>query len=87
MRDTRAVFADKHRLDIARANAKQHLAFASGPRHCFGAFLARMEAEIGFTVLRERFGHVELAGRPGRRQTTVLGAGVPALATRPPVPA
>ena len=66
------VFADPHRLDLARADARKHLAFASGPHYCLGAALARLEGEIAFTALLERLGDLRLAGEPRRRPTFVL---------------
>lgn len=66
------VFADPHRLDLARPDARKHLAFASGPHFCLGAALARLEGEITFTALLERLGDLRLAGEPVRRPTFVL---------------
>ncbi|ULH15632.1 cytochrome P450 [Deinococcus sp. KNUC1210] len=53
-RDER-VFSDPERLDPARPNTARHLAFASGPHYCLGASLARMEGELVFRTLAERF--------------------------------
>jgi len=46
------VFTDPTRFDITRANARDHLAFASGVHACLGAALARIE---GVTALRALF--------------------------------
>lgn len=46
------VFADPDRLDVTRANAREHLAFVSGVHACIGASLARVE---GVTALRSLF--------------------------------
>jgi cytochrome P450 len=46
------VFRAPGDLDVARANARDHLAFASGIHACLGAALARIE---GITVLRTLF--------------------------------
>ncbi len=46
-----AVFAEPDRFDIARANARAHLAFARGPHFCLGAELARLEANTALTAL------------------------------------
>jgi cytochrome P450 len=40
-----AVFGDPELFDISRDNTRMHLAFAHGPHFCFGAHLARLEAE------------------------------------------
>ena len=53
-RDPR-VFTDPDRFDIRRDNARRHLAFGFGVHHCLGAALARMEAEIAWRHLVERF--------------------------------
>jgi cytochrome P450 len=41
-----AVFADPHRFNIRRHNARLNLAFAAGPHFCLGAQLARTETTI-----------------------------------------
>jgi cytochrome P450 len=66
-----AVFAKPHRLDVTR-DARRHVAFGGGIHHCLGAALARMEAQIAFTGLLDRFGTIELAGTPTRRPTFTL---------------
>jgi cytochrome P450 len=49
-----AVFADPHRFDIRRANARLNLAFALGPHFCLGAQLARIETAIAVCRLLDR---------------------------------
>lgn len=66
-----SVFSNPHRLDVTR-DARKHVAFGGGIHHCLGAALARMEGEIAFRVLLERFGTIELAGTPTRRPTFTL---------------
>ena len=67
-----ARFADPEVLDIGRAD-NAALSFGSGIHHCLGAALARMEGEVVFTSLLDRFGTIELAvDEPERRPTLVL---------------
>lgn len=65
------VFADPHRLDVIR-DARRHVAFGGGIHHCLGAALARMEGQIAFKALLDRFADIELAGTPTRRPTFTL---------------
>jgi cytochrome P450 len=66
-----AAFAEPHRLDVTR-DAKRHVAFGGGIHHCLGAALARMEGQIAFGALLDRFPRLELAGTPTRRPTFTL---------------
>jgi cytochrome P450 len=67
-----AVFAEPHRFDVTRANAREHLAFSAGVHFCLGATLARIEAATALEVLFERVPDLATAGRPVRRGTRVL---------------
>jgi cytochrome P450 len=67
-----AVFADPRRVDITRANARDHVAFSSGPHYCLGASLARLEGEVAFRDLTARLPSLSLAGKPVRRGTDLL---------------
>ncbi|AHH21110.1 cytochrome P450 [Nocardia nova SH22a] len=67
-----AVFAEPHRFDVARANAKDHLTFSSGIHACLGASLARMEGVHALRALFERFPDLVLAGTPQRRPLFTL---------------
>lgn len=56
-------FADPDRFDVTRPG-QGHLSFGHGIHHCIGAPLARMEGEIVFTKLLERFQTWERAVPP-----------------------
>jgi cytochrome P450 len=60
-----ARFAHPDRFDLARSD-NLHLAFAWGLHFCLGARLARMEGQLVFEGLVERFAAVEPAGEPVR---------------------
>jgi cytochrome P450 len=60
-----ARFTDPDRFHIGRPD-NLHLAFAWGLHFCLGARLARMEGELVFAGLVERFARVEPAGEPVR---------------------
>lgn len=55
-----ARFDDPHRFDITRQPGG-HVAFGHGIHYCVGAPLARMEGEIAFGRLLDRFATMELA--------------------------
>jgi len=62
-----AVFPDPDRLDIRRANAKEHLFFGAGPHLCLGAPLAKLEARVVLEVISSRLPSLRLAsGSPLR---------------------
>jgi len=66
------VFTDPHTFDVARVNAKDHVAFSSGIHYCLGAALARMEGEVALRSLFERFTDLAPAGEAHRRETRIL---------------
>jgi cytochrome P450 len=70
-RDPR-VLPDPHVFDVARPNARDHVAFASGIHFCLGAALARMEGEVALQALFERFPKPGPAGSGHRRSTVIL---------------
>jgi cytochrome P450 len=61
------VFAHPARFDITRANAREHLAFASGIHACLGAALARIEGATALRDLFEAFPDLHLAASPHPR--------------------
>ncbi|MGI9147330.1 MAG: cytochrome P450 [Chloroflexota bacterium] len=66
-------FPDPDRLDVARANANQHLSFAAGIHYYVGAPLARLEAQVAIAALLRRYAELRLVGgAPPRRPTFVL---------------
>ena len=54
-------FPDPDRLDFDRPD-NRHLAFGWAAHFCFGAPLARLEAQIAFGALVRRFDRLELSG-------------------------
>lgn len=76
-----AVFIDPDCFDVTRANSKDHLAFGGGPHYCLGAALARLEAEIAWRTLLDRFPRLQLAGPATYRPAPILRG----LATLPVV--
>ncbi len=60
-----AQFSDPERFDITR-DPNEHLAFGEGIHFCLGAPLARMEANIAFSAMLERFPRMRLR-EPGAK--------------------
>jgi cytochrome P450 len=67
-----AVFEDPERFDVARPNAKDHVAFSGGRHYCLGASLARMEGEVGLRAITDRFPDMRLLPGARRRPTRIL---------------
>lgn len=57
-----AKFADPHRFDIDRANAKEHLSFGHGPHVCLGQRVANMQLEAAYRQILGRFPNVRWTG-------------------------
>jgi cytochrome P450 len=64
-------FNEPERLDLARAD-NAPLSFGGGIHYCLGAPLARLEAQVAFPALLRRFGKLELAGEPERRDSLTI---------------
>lgn len=76
-----ARFERADEVDIGRpANAQ--LTFGSGPHVCIGAPLARLEAQIAFSALLDRYGSIELAGEPEWRLDRLNARGLGRLPVR-----
>jgi cytochrome P450 len=59
-----AKFPNADSFDVARENAREHLAFGAGIHTCIGAPLARKEMQIAFPILLERLKNLRFqAGR------------------------
>jgi cytochrome P450 len=56
-----ATFDAPDRFDIARPEARNHVAFGFGPHYCLGAALARQEMLSSFTILLDRLQDLALA--------------------------
>jgi cytochrome P450 len=54
-------FANPDVFDITRADAGRHIAFGKGVHLCLGAPLARLEGQIAYTTLLQRYPQLRLA--------------------------
>ena len=67
-----ATFPNPERLDITREHAS-NISFGRGIHHCLGAPLARLEGQIAFETLLERYEDLRLASsRPKHRPNIIL---------------
>jgi len=65
------VFADPHRLDVAR-DPNPHLAFGAGLYHCLGVHLARLEMRTALDALVQHFPKLQLTEEPRWRPTWMM---------------
>ncbi|WP_240760893.1 cytochrome P450 [Mycolicibacterium sp. CR10] len=69
-------FTDPDTFDLARSNARQHIAFGRGPHSCPGAPLARAEAKVSLNRLLDRTSDIWIDedehGPPGARHYRYL---------------
>lgn len=57
-------FPDADTFDPRRQMGDKSVNFGAGARFCLGAWLARLEAEVTFTTLLQRYPHLRLAAPP-----------------------
>jgi pimeloyl-[acyl-carrier protein] synthase len=76
-----AVFPEPDRLDLGR-EPNPHLSFGLGVHFCLGAALARLEAELAFGALLERFPRLELASEAVSYRSNLILRGLDALPVR-----
>ncbi|HEY9391282.1 MAG TPA: cytochrome P450 [Mycobacteriales bacterium] len=69
-RDER-VFPDAHVFDVGRT-FNPHLALGSGPHHCLGAALAKLELRVFLDELCDRVGSAEMIEPPAALSSTVI---------------
>ncbi len=68
-------------VDITRTDAGSHLQFGAGIHACLGSHLARLQAEVMFTAILDRFEEIELAG-PAVWSTRMVIRGLSELPVR-----
>jgi cytochrome P450 len=76
-----AQFSDPDRLDLGRAD-NRHIAFGFGIHFCLGAPLARLEGEVAFDALLDRFPKLELASEALAYRANPILRGLTALHVR-----
>ncbi len=70
-----AQFPDPDALDVARS-PNRHLAFGRGIHFCLGAPLARLEGDVAFRALLERFPELRVAEGGAERSGTLVLRGI-----------
>lgn len=58
-----AKFENPDKFDIARSNAKEHLAFGQGPHVCLGQRVANMQLEVAYQTILRRFPNIQWTGK------------------------
>jgi len=56
------IFENPDEFNIMRPNADKHIAFGHGPHKCLGQHVAKMQLELAFSKLFERFPNIEWTG-------------------------
>lgn len=72
---------DPDSFNVERKNVK-HLSFSEGIHFCLGAPLARMEAEVVFDLLLDRFPKARIAGEPKWKENITM-RGLESLVIKP----
>ena len=72
-------FPNPDAIDLARRNAKAHLAFGLGIHHCIGAALARLETRVVLETLLARTSALRLADRKITHVSSLLVRSLAAL--------
>ena len=75
-------FSDPARLDVTRANAKEQVAFASGPHYCLGAPLARLEVRTFLETMLKTYPGYQVPDQPLEYAGNVVLRGLGRLEVR-----
>ncbi|WP_326954593.1 cytochrome P450 [Amycolatopsis sp. NBC_01286] len=59
-------------FDLHRPSGPDHISFSSGIHYCLGAPLARLEGDVAFRVLLDRFPNLQRAGEVTRRASPFI---------------
>jgi cytochrome P450 len=65
---------DADSIDVTRPGLGRHIALGTGIHVCIGAHLARLEAQVVFSELLDRYPNYEVTGNPVRHPSTMLNA-------------
>lgn len=76
-----ARFDDPDSVDVGRP-ANAHFTFGGGPHVCLGASLARLEGQVAFNALLDRWSDIELAGAAQWRVDRLNARGLACLPVR-----
>jgi cytochrome P450 len=76
-----SAFDQPDQLDLAR-EPNPHVTFGNGIHFCLGAPLGRLELQVSFATLMDRFPHLELVEEPAWKPNYVI-RGLAGLRVRP----